>query len=337
MLHVDFNIPADMPEEEAWETIRKALKRPLSKAERAEGERDFATCQQGFHAAMSSATHVFMDAQVMRLAAAGNSDAEAAYQRIKRQVQWQMRTRFNRCYDEAFLAGKRMGGSDKRLAPNEREIIRRLANNEAEYALNMLLDIETGEYSMNIDNRLQLYTNALSEVRWLGYLYADLSQDRYVRWTLSGDVGTSCVDCAYMAGKMGALAQNINRQVDPQRGPTKTQAKMLDAIAAHRDHQGGRWGTGVYRVQELVRMAIVPQSATLACTTNCHCTLQEARKPRKRAKHAEQKSPFKSLWPKAKTMDRRTTLPAERARLSELADRWELEHVGRGAEPHRRF
>jgi hypothetical protein len=252
---------------------------------------------------------------------------------LRERTKWLLRTHLSRYYTDQFINGKRMAGSARGLQANEREIMRRLVNNEAEFLVNALLDAETGEYVNPLGWRGRLYGNAVDEAKWLGFLYADLSQGRYVRWQLSPS--EHCLDCLYLSGNLDLAEQQIAARVarrDPP-VPTASESLLLEVIAAHRDTQGGRWGTGVYRVQELVRMGIVPQSGRLACTTNCKCRLEEAERPAAPPKHKEARGSWKTLAPKLPTMLRRSKRAKERRRLAELAEAWEHRHVRRREKP----
>lgn len=318
----------------ALAALAKALSHPLDRIERAKAEKAAAASRAGFakHLAEDVGAYGIGSRALQTLAGSTRGKNRKEWQQQSRDYrkvgEGQLRYDINHHYHEMFRLGKRIAGSEKDLEANERELIRRLANNEAQYAINMLVDIETGEYTMPIDRRLELYGNALEEIKWLGFLYADLSQDRYVKWIMRPEA-ESCIDCCFLAGRLGELETDIRAKIDPQRGPTKTQATLLEVIARNKARQGGRWGTGVYRVQELVRMAIVPQSGTLACTTNCKCSLREAQRPRRKLKQAEQRTRFRSLMPKVPTMRKRTTEQARRERLAERAVTWAHEHQKR--------
>jgi hypothetical protein len=257
------------------------------------------------------------------------TELQAQLKHLRESTRWLLRTHLNRYYADQFILGKRMAGSARGLQANEREILRRLVNNEAEFLLNALLDAETGEYHQPLGWRGRLYGNAVDEAKWLGFLYADLRHGRYVRWRLSPS--EHCVDCLYLSGNLDLLEQQIAARAARRDPPEPTEAEnlMLAAIEAYRPTQGGRWGNGVYRVQELARMGIVPQSGRLACTTNCKCWLEEVERPagpprRKEARHA-----WESLLPKRPTMLERETRRKERQRLAELAEAWEHRHIRR--------
>jgi len=94
--------------------------------------------------------------------------------------------------------------------------------------------------------RASLYSSAANEARWAGYVYANLSPGRYLRWVKREPAekeGDNCVDCTALA-------------------------------------TGGRWRAGVYAAQELASMAAFPGSGRLACTTRCHCDLVDVARPK---------------------------------------------------------
>jgi len=335
---VRFSIPDGVSEADAWSALWKAMGNKLPVVERDKAQAEAGNLQAGFRAEFRDTVEAFVDhcrmLELVRLMPEGDALNEAVmiHKRQRDRTQWQIRTTLNRYYRDMFIQGKRMAGSDKPLQKNEREMVRRLANNEAQYALNMVIDIETGEYTMPIERRIDLYGNALEEMKWLGFLYADLSHDRYVRWIMTD--AEHCIDCAYMAGKMHTYTAGIRAKGKERGDTTAREDDLLAAAERGKATQGGRWGTGVYRVQELVRMAVTPQSGKLACCTGCHCELKEARAPKTAQKPGRtEQGEFVSLAPKDKTMDTRTGRAEDRAALSRLADEWGHEHVGRSGKP----
>jgi hypothetical protein len=223
---------------------------------------------------------------------------------MKASTEWRLRADFTRLYRDQFLNGKQIAGNARPLQRNEREIVRRLVNNEMEFALNTLLDCETGEYKMALDRRGRLYGQALAEVEAAGFLYADLSSGRYLHWQLGTGPGANgkpledCLDCLWLAG-------------DAAMGGS-----------------GGRWGNGVYSARELTAMAILPASGKLACTTNCHCKLVDVARPETQP-HGKALRSWTSIAPKIPTMLNRETDPVKRARLAELAGIHEHVHIKR--------
>jgi hypothetical protein len=221
---------------------------------------------------------------------------------MKASTQWCLRADFTRLYHDQFLNGKGMAGNARPLQKNEEGIVRRLINNEMEFAENALLDCETGEYKMGLEQRGRMYGAALGEAKGLGQLYADLSSGRYLRWRLGpGAAGGSdypgaafadCVDCLALSGESGLPGA------------------------------GGRWGDGTYGARELASMAVTPGSGRLACCTHCHCFLEEVQRP-DAPPHGKALHSWESIAPKAMTMLNRVTDPTKRKRLAELAEHWE--------------
>ena len=310
-------------DDETVRLLEKALRNPIPADEIAAANQDAAELRAEFTGMMSRQFEGYEESY--RALRAGHQSTK----RLRDRTEWILRTQFNRYYADQFVQGKRLAGSGKGLDPAEREIVRRLANNEAQYALNTLLDAQTGEYKMPLDRRGALYGNALDELKWLGFLYGDLSQDRFVKWQI-GD-SEHCVDCLFIAGELGLFEEEIVTRAERRTSgqPTEAEQALLDLVDAHRDDQGGRWGTGVYRAQELVRMAIVPQSGRLACTTNCKCHLEPAERPAGQSRQREQREAFQSLAPKLPTMIRREKAKGKRTRLAERAGKWVHKHVRR--------
>ncbi len=223
---------------------------------------------------------------------------------------WRLRADFTRLYRDQFRNGKGMGGNLRPLQHNEQEIVRRMVNQEMEFALNALLDCETGEFKMDLVARGRLYGNALGEAAQAGFVYANLAPDRYIRWRLGHPRTEDCPDCLWLAGSM-------NRQ----QGERDFGESALRGM-------GGRWGNGVYRAQELARMGIFPQSGRLICTTACQCRLEEVSRPAGTPHGAEARG-WTSLREKVPTMLRRETEQGKRKTLARLAEAWEHRHIGR--------
>jgi len=130
---------------------------------------------------------------------------------------------------------------------------------------------------MPVEKRAVLYGNASDEAFWWGFLYADQSSDRYVRWVTAE--AEHCDDCLYLAGELPP--EELEKHENPNTVPL-----------------GGRWGVGVYSAQELALLGVVPQSGKLRCTTNCKCHLERATRPEGKPQTGLQRTPFRSLVPK---------------------------------------
>lgn len=301
---------------ETLDLLAKAFGGKLSAGDRALALEDASDVRAEFTGLMQQAFPAYEETRKLYdelIAVTGPTrKAELVEQRkhLRARTAYNLRVHFNRYYRDAFQAGKRTAGNGRPLQANEKQILRELVNNEVEYALNALIDAETGEYSMPLDRRGTLYGQALGEAQWLGFLYADLSQDRFVRWVEDHDDVENCADCSWLSGSMSQVVGALHYG----------KAAMAGA--------GGRWGNGVYRVQQLAAMGVVPQSAKLACTTNCHCHLEEVRRPLRRP-HGPELKTWTSLAPKTPTMLNRGTEVATRERLAELADTHEHVHVKR--------
>jgi len=329
-------LPPGVAEGTVSEALFKALKWPLGEGDRALAEGVAVAQRSELTGIMANLLpqyeqhyHLLGDA-IRRRRGKPRQEAIAAQQKLKGQVQWQLRTHIYRYYRDQFGAGKQIAGSAKPIDRAEEEIIRRVANSEAQYALNAMLDAETGEYQVALERRGVLYGNALDELKWLGWLYGDLSNDRFVAWKTNP--AEHCISCLYLAGELDWLQADIADRAAgrPSGEATATEQRLLDIIAAAKPTQGGRWGTGVYRAQELVRMAIVPQSGRLTCTTNCKCHLEEAVRPAGKTKQKEQREPFVDLRQKVPTMLQRETEAAEREKLAERAEvKWRHERQPR--------
>ena len=335
---VRFHLPPGAEQTEVFEALEKALKSPLSPQERAFAEADAQEAREELSGLFErmlpqhEETLALLDEAIRR--SRGKKRAAYQAQRLKTisRAEWTARTLFNRYYRAQFENGKRLAGNDKRLLPNEREMIRRLANNEAQFAIRALLDGQTGEYTIPLDRRGKLYGNALDEAKWLGWLYGDQSNDRFVRWV--NNPAEHCIDCLWLAGRLDVLEASIYEAVaarqekTPGAGLTATEAMLLTKIAEKLPTQGGRWGIGVYRAQELAKMGVVPQSGELVCTTNCKCHLEEAKRPVGKTKQPEA-TDWESILPKTPTMLLRETEPERNEQLARLADKWGHQHLKR--------
>jgi hypothetical protein len=329
-------LPPGVSQAEVAGVLAKALKWPVAQEDRALAsavaieQRAELTGLMGQLLPQYEQHFQLLSAEIRRRRGKPRQAALAARTKLKQQVEWQLRTHIFRYYRDQFAAGKQIAGSAKPIDRAEQEIIRRVANSEAQYALNAMLDAETGEYTMALERRGVLYGNALDELKWLGWLYGDLSQDRYVRWVLNP--AEHCISCLWLAGELDWLEAEISDRAAarPSGEPTATEQRLLDLIAVAKPTQGGRWGTGVYRAQELVRMAIVPQSGRLTCTTNCKCHLEEATRPAGKIKQPEQREPFVDLTQKVPTMLQRETEVEQREKLAQRAEeKWRHEHQKR--------
>jgi hypothetical protein len=180
-------------------------------------------------------------------------------------------------YARQFGLGKHVGWNWRDLDAAEDKFLLRLRREEYVFVGRFLDDIEAGRGVMPLEQRATLYGQASDEAFWWGFLYADQSADRYLRWVIGE--AEHCTDCLYLAGELPpeALARYANPNTVPQ---------------------GGRWGTGVYSAQELALLGVVPQSGKLRCTTNCRCHLERATRPAGKPQSRVQRVPFRSLEPK---------------------------------------
>ena len=180
-------------------------------------------------------------------------------------------------YARQFGLGKRAGWNWRDTDAAEDKFLLRLRREEYVFVRRFLDDIERGRISMPIEQRATLYGNAGDEAFWWGFLYADQSADRYLRWVVGE--AEHCSDCRYLAGDLPP--DDLAKYTNPNTVPL-----------------GGRWGVGVYSAQELALLGVVPQSGKLRCTTNCRCHLERATRPAGKPQARLQRTPFRSLEPK---------------------------------------
>lgn len=319
------------------EQIQKALKSHLPGYERANARRTFLNIQGAYRdnvqeiiAALDDFAGTVQDAMETHRLNPDDKAFTGLLDRMHLRATAQFQHSFRMTYPAAFELGLRAGGAARGMAPNERRIVERAIVNERQYAKNFSTDVAWREGRMQYSKRADLYANALEELYWLGFVYADLSRDRYIRWIMAPTpLGKNwgehkpCIDCSWISGNFAALKRFW--------GIDTEQAKKAGA--------GGRWGNGTYLAQELARMAVVPQSGKLSCTTKCKCRLKSVAKPRKDPAH-RRFMPWESQIPKTFTgtvevdgkivMDRAHKTD-RRWKYAEIADESEHRHVPRSS------
>ncbi len=278
--------------------VQKALKNPTSIAERGRARMAFQRLQGRFTNGVklvyeqvddvSQTVTAILDIQGVPREA--RQVAEPLMLRTHKRSIAMLNHQFAQAYEAAFNLGLIAGGAARGLTDNELEMVQKQRLNENAYAGNFLTDIVGREGTMRYEQRAQMYGNALEEQYWLGYLYADLSADRYVKWALryddAGEVVENCPDCSWLAGAVAEL----------QVAGVLEKLEITDVVAREMG-AGGRWGNGVYSAQELAELAIAPQSGKLTCTTHCKCSLVPAKRPRRKPRKGIPK-PFTSIIPK---------------------------------------
>lgn len=301
----------------ALQALEKALKDPASSLERARARQAFLREQRRL---AGIAENVFLN-----MADVGTTRDQAVIKRVHQRSIAILNATFARSYEFAFTCGLVAGGAARLPAPNELQMIRQQRLNENAYAANFLTDAASGEGVMDYKRRAKMYAQALEEVYWQGYLYADLSADRFVRWVIRhdpwGKPDENCVDCALLSGDTDGLSKT-----------------KLDLVLSSGRQVGGRWGNGVYQARELARIGIAPQSGKLACTTNCRCRLEPAQRPE--GKGGETLPRFVSLRPKdftgtarddqGRVVVTRKTHQSRRKGYAKKAAETEHRHVPRG-------
>jgi hypothetical protein len=198
-------------------------------------------------------------------------------QKARSQTERALQGAIREAYSTQFAQGRVAGWNMRPGAEAEEKAAVRLRRDEFVFVKRFLDDIEHGRTRMPIEQRAMLYGNAAREAFWQGWLYADQSSDRYVRWV--NHEAEHCPDCTYMSGAIlpGVLKNLVNPNLMSP---------------------GGRWGNGVYSAQELLKLGVVPQSGTLRCTTRCRCRLERAERPEEKPSGALQARPYVSLAPK---------------------------------------
>jgi len=278
--------------------LAKALKHPLDQVDRARARQQFLALQRDFRTildaeiANSDALYEQLG-EIARQPTKVGRRAAAAISAHHQCARARINPTMRQCYLRAFELGLRAGGAGRGMLDNENRVVDRVRANEYAYLDNFITDLEHREGTMPYASRAELYGNALEETYWMGYVYADQSPDRYVKWVgripIPDRGEIPCPDCAYMVGDWDSL---IRDGIAPQSGRT---------IEYMGFPPGGRWGNGVYQAQELARLGVFPQSGALACTTRCHCRLVQVGRPEGAPQSGPAKRQFRSLQPKAFT------------------------------------
>ena len=196
---------------------------------------------------------------------------------IRKDTERAIQGAIRQAYSAQLAYGKRAAWNWRDLDVAEDKFVQRLRQEEFAFVSRFLDDIDAQRLVMPLEQRARLYGQAGDEAFWWGFLYADQSADQYLKWVRSPD--ESCPDCLYLAGDLSA--EDLADYTNPNAIPV-----------------GGRWRNGVYSAQELARLAIVPQSGELTCTTNCKCRLERVLRPEGKPQSRMQRRPFRSLQPK---------------------------------------
>lgn len=318
--------------------LRKALKNPASPPERARARKAFLALQRDFEDTMvpmfdtlEGTSTLLREIAVTTADNFGKKKIDTLLERLRQNTRAALNPVVKQTYIRAFELGLRAGGATRGMLPNEEEIVDRMRANEYAYVDQFITDVGYAEGTMPYAQRATMYANAVEETYWLGYVYSDLSGDRYLRWVMHSSARgfketEHCPDCAWIVGDLDQLEED---GVLEDLGITAQEARRQGA--------GGRWGNGVYTAQELAQMAVAPQSGSLTCTTHCKCHLQPAEKPKRApmGKVAEWQSiapkPFTGTNETAdgKVVVTRENIPKQRAGYAKRAKRAGHVHVKR--------
>jgi hypothetical protein len=108
-------------------------------------------------------------------------------------IEAQWKTAIRDTYRQAFLLGKKAGGNLLTIKPNEDKFLRDLRIDEFSYLRNFLGDMRDGKGVMDYTMRADYYAYALREVYWAGWVHANLSPLRQIRWVVGQT--EHCEDC----------------------------------------------------------------------------------------------------------------------------------------------
>jgi hypothetical protein len=145
-----------------------------------------------------------------------------------------------------------------------------------------------------------------------------------LKWTMAKGV-PDCGDCAYLSGNV----KGYLKQFKQAKTRAEHEAELREAEAGRSMPIGGRWGNGVYSAQDLAKMAIYPQSGSLACTTSCHCKLVDVARPGKSPSPGTA-ARYQPIHPKHFTGEGRQAEVERRQVYGKRAKRTETRHKARG-------
>lgn len=170
--------------------LQKSLKNPLPNNERATAAHQFKALHADFRryimAELADADmHWQQLRQVVPPGALEQPGMEAfldAHHKLQRR---RMTPAIRTFYTRAFQLGLQAGGAGRGVSPNEENLVERMRRNEYAFLDDFLTDMKHREGKMDYEKRGALYGNALREVYWSGYVYADLSSDRMLKWRMT--------------------------------------------------------------------------------------------------------------------------------------------------------
>lgn len=174
----------------------------------------------------------------------GRVAADEHLRSVRRTIVRSARQSMRYAYRRMWKLGKEAGGNLKPLTHDEKLEVDKLQRNEWQFFANLLEDVDNKTFRMNLDQRIGLYGRALFEAFSAGFVMADLSPERYLRW--SRTASESCADCVKLSS-------------------------------------GGRWGQGVYQALEVAKAGIFPRGSHLLCGSNCKCSWVEVERPKGKA------------------------------------------------------
>lgn len=171
----------------------------------------------------------------------GQKQVNALCVKIKPVFIRQTRTAVRTTFRQLWRLGRQEAGKKGRLSRDERRALEQMYRSIQQYALNFLDDALNGTHTLDFERRLSQYRKGCLQAFNMGFVVADLSHGRYLRWSYNHE-SVSCGDCLKLA-------------------------------------EGGRWKNGVYRAVELAKRGLVPKCSKLKCFSLCNCTLEPATRP----------------------------------------------------------
>lgn len=119
------------------------------------------------------------------------------------QVEYRMKRAIREHYRDVFELGKRSAGNLYLIEPHEETWLRKLRYDEFKYLRRFLDDIDNEAGVMAYDRRMDMYSKAIREVYYIGWLMGNRDRRRFIVWHV-GDA-EHCKDCRAYDGRRWAV------------------------------------------------------------------------------------------------------------------------------------
>lgn len=125
---------------------------------------------------------------------------DPANPRTRGSIEWWLKREIRYFYRRAYVEGRRCGNNLKPLDVEDDKVLRRLRLNEFKYLRNFLDDISQGQGVMEYRKRMRMYADALPGVFWYGFVQANRSNRRRIKWRNSP--AEHCETCLPLDGRV---------------------------------------------------------------------------------------------------------------------------------------